>query len=83
MPAYGGPAQTRTQLEVDILATRERQRLSQQQLEEAVSAEIHALHLLDASRSIQERARRQVGEFADAISSLQDELALIPAPRLP
>jgi hypothetical protein len=82
MPTYGGTRQQVTQLECSILATRESQRAAQHQLEDAVTAELHALHLLDAARSVQTRCRRQVEELAAAVSSLQDELAaLVPKQR--
>ena len=82
MPRYGGVTQQVTQLECSILAVREQQRCAQVQLEEAVEAELRGLHVVDSARAVQERCRRQVREFADAISSLQDELAeLLPRQR--
>lgn len=69
-------------LERNIVTVRADQRAAQHQLEEAVSTEIRALALLDASRAIQTRCRRKVTEYAEAICSLQDEIAaLIPKQR--
>ena len=76
------PAQRRDSLEQQILEVRHEQRARQYQLEEAVTAELQALTLLDQSRGVQDRCRRKVAECAEAISSLQDEIsALIPRQR--
>lgn len=67
----------------DVLAEREEQRRCQQQLDEAVAAELSALHCLDTARSVQCRCRLQIETHAAAISSLQDELADLARPRYP
>lgn len=64
----------------DILTVRDDQRAAQQQLDEACAAEVSALHLLDSARAVQCRCRLRIEEDAQAISSLQDEIAAL-APR--
>lgn len=68
----------------DILTVREDQRAAQQHLEEACAAEVSALHLLDSARAVQHRCRLRIEEDAQAISSLQDEIAgQVPRHRQP
>lgn len=73
-----------TQLEHDLLTTRRDQRGYEMQRGQAIEAEARALHLLDASRSIQGRCDVKIAECIDGIRTLQDELAaLIPRSREP
>ena len=69
-------------LEADIVRVRFDQVAAQLQLEEAVTAEIRGLALVDGARAVQARCRRMVEEYAQAISSLQDEITeLVPKQR--
>jgi len=69
-------------LERDIIKVRAEQVALQHQLEDAVTTELRSMAAVDASRAIQTRCRRMIEEHAQAISSLQDEIAaLIPRQR--
>lgn len=53
----------------------------QHQLEDAVTAEIRALGLLDAARAAEDGARTKIRDDSAEIDVLLDELSKVPQPR--
>jgi len=69
-------------LEASILKVRGEQLALEHQRADAIEQEHRALAMVDAARAIQGRCDRLIEERADAIGTLQDEIAaLIPKPR--
>jgi len=70
------------QLEGAIQKVRADQRHLEAQLSDAVINELRGMAMVDAARAVQGRYKRLIEEHAQAISSLQDEIAeLIPKQR--